>query len=147
MKEKGEVDEDAGVTVPPPFSVIVTLVALPPKVLPLTVTAVTPHVLPDVAESATSGGLTHPQLTENVVPVVVQRDALRTVMVWLPLTTLLKVGLCLVGAGIKTVFIAGARRARDSHHCLVEAKGAVDCLYRCCRHRKRSIDCHRTGSC
>ena len=93
MKEKGEVDEDAGVTVPPPFSVMVTLVALPPKVLPLTVTAVMPQVLPEVADRVNSGGLTHPQLTEKIVPVVVQREALRTVMVWLPLVTLLKTAL------------------------------------------------------
>lgn len=90
MKEKGEVDEDAGVTVPPPFSVMVTLVALPPKVFPLTVTAVTPHVLPEVAGRVTRGALTHPQLTEKVMPVVVHPEELRTVMVWLPLVTLLK---------------------------------------------------------
>lgn len=91
MKEKGEVDEDAGVTDPPPFSVIATLVALPPKVLPLTVTAVTPHVLPEVAPRVNRGGFAQPQLTENVAPVVVQPDELRTVMVWLPLATLLNI--------------------------------------------------------
>ena len=91
MNEKGETDEDAGVTVPPPFSVIVTLVALPPKVLPLTVTAVMPQVLPALAESVTRGGLAQPQLTENVAPVVVQPEELRTVIVWLPFATLLKV--------------------------------------------------------
>ena len=91
MKEKGEVVEDAGVTDPPPFSVIVTVVALPPKVLPVTVTAVVPQVLPAMADSTTSGGLTHPQLTEKVVPVVVQPDELRTVIVWVPFATLLKV--------------------------------------------------------
>ena len=77
---KGDVEDEPGVTEPPPFSVIVTLVALPPKVLPLTVTAVIPHVLPDVAASVRSGGLTHPQFTENSVPVVVHPDELRTVI-------------------------------------------------------------------
>lgn len=90
MKEKGEAEEDAGVTVPPPFSVMVTLVALPPKVFPLTVTAVTPHVLPEAAVNVNRGGLTQPQLMEKVVPVVVHPEELRTVMVWLPLVTLLK---------------------------------------------------------
>lgn len=91
MKEKGEAEEDAGVTVPPPLSVIVTLVALPPKVFPLTVTAATPHVLPEEAAKVTSGGLTHPQLMEKVVPVAVHPEALRTVIVWLPFGTAVKV--------------------------------------------------------
>jgi hypothetical protein len=90
VKEKGEVDEEAGVTVPPPFSVIVTFVALPPKVLPLTVTAVMPQVLPEVAPRVNSGGFAQPQLTEKVVPVVVHPEELRTVIVWFPLVTLLK---------------------------------------------------------
>lgn len=65
MKLKGEVEEVVGVTVPPPFSVMVTLVALPPKVFPLNVTAVMPQVLPEVAASVRRGGLAHLQLTEN----------------------------------------------------------------------------------
>jgi len=81
----------AGVNVPPPFSVSVTLVALPPKVFPLTVTAATPHVLPEEAAKFTSGGLTHPQLMEKVVPVAVHPEALRTVIVWLPFATAAKV--------------------------------------------------------
>jgi hypothetical protein len=72
---------DKGVTTPPPFSVIVTLVALPPKVLPLTVTAMMPHVLPAVDPSVRSGGLIQPQLTENRAPVVVQPEELRTLIV------------------------------------------------------------------
>ena len=72
--------DETWLTAPPPFSVIVTLVALPPKVFPVTVTAVIPHVLPDVADSVRSGGFTHPQLTENSGPVVVQPDELRTVI-------------------------------------------------------------------
>jgi len=89
VNEKGEADAEAGVTVPPPLSDIKTLVALPPKVFPLTVTAVTPHVLPEEAARVTSGGLVQPQLMEKVVPVVVQSEAFRTVIVWLPLETLL----------------------------------------------------------
>ena len=65
MKLNGDVVEVVGVTVPPPFSVMVTLVALPANVLPLNVTAVTPQVLPEVAPSVRRGGLIHPQLTEN----------------------------------------------------------------------------------
>ena len=81
MKLNGEAVLEAGVTVPPPFSVIDTLVALPPNVLPLTVTGEVPHVLPLVALRVTAGGLTHPQLTENVDPVVVHPEELRTVTV------------------------------------------------------------------
>jgi len=81
VKLNGDAVAERGVTVPPPFSVIVTLVALPPKVLPVTVTAVTPHVLPDVELSARTGGLTQPQLIENSSPVVVQPDEFRTVIV------------------------------------------------------------------
>ena len=80
VKLKGDDVDDTWLTVPPPFSVIVTLVALPPKVFPVTVIAVIPHVLPDVADSVRSGGFTHPQLTENSGPVVVQPDELRTVI-------------------------------------------------------------------
>jgi hypothetical protein len=89
VKEKGEVAEDAGVTVPPPLSLIVTLVALPPNVLPVTVTPVVPHVLPALADKVTSGGFAHPQFIENVAPVVVQFEELRTVIVWSPLGTLM----------------------------------------------------------
>jgi len=54
---------DAGLTVPVPFSVIVTPVALPPKVLPLTVTGVVPHVFPLMLLSASVGGFVHPHDT------------------------------------------------------------------------------------
>ena len=47
--------DEAGLTVPAPFSVIVTLVALPPKVLPLTVTGVEPQVFPMVLLKETVG--------------------------------------------------------------------------------------------
>jgi hypothetical protein len=57
---------------------MVTLVALPPKVLPVTVTAVVPQVLPVMLLSATVGGLIHPQVTVKRVPVVVQPEAFLT---------------------------------------------------------------------
>jgi hypothetical protein len=59
VKENGEVFEEVGLTVPPPSSLMVTFVALPPKVLSETVTAVVPHVLPDVLLSVTVGGSVH----------------------------------------------------------------------------------------
>lgn len=81
MKANGDMPDDAGETVPPPSSENVTLVALPPKVLPLTVTAVMPQVLPAVAPNVRSGGLTQPQLTVNCSPVEVQPEEFRTVIV------------------------------------------------------------------
>ena len=79
-KEKGDVLVEAGITVPPPSSVIVTLVALT-NVLPLTVTGVTPQVLPDVLLRANPGGDAHPHETANEGPVVVHSDAFLTVIV------------------------------------------------------------------
>ena len=55
MNANGETVADAGFTEPPPFSVIVTLVALPPKVFPETVMAVVPHVLPVADERVRTG--------------------------------------------------------------------------------------------
>ena len=55
--------EDKGFTVPAPFSEIVTLVALPPKLLPLTVTGELLHVLPDIVLNVTVGGFIHPHVT------------------------------------------------------------------------------------
>ena len=86
----GFVPEDTGLTLPMPFSVIVTLVALPPKVLPLIVTGVVPHVLPLMLLSVTAGGLAQPHDTEKLTPVVVHPDEFLTVIVWLPLATLEK---------------------------------------------------------
>jgi hypothetical protein len=80
VNEKGEVVLETGLTDPLPFSVIVTLVALPLKVLLLTVSAVVPQTLPLYALNVTIGGLTHPQLTEKFVPVAVQPELLRTVI-------------------------------------------------------------------
>jgi len=48
-----------GVTIPAPFTVIVTLVALPPNELPLTVTGIELHVLPLELLSETVGGFEH----------------------------------------------------------------------------------------
>jgi len=90
VKANGDVVDEAGVTVPPPLSLIVTLVALPPNVLPLTVTAVSPQVDPDVAPSVSRGGVAQPQLTENSGLVVVQPEEFRAVTVWVPFATLLK---------------------------------------------------------
>lgn len=63
MKANGRVVEVFGLTVPAPFSVIVTRVALPPNVLPLTVTGVVPHVLPMILPSVTVGEFTQPHDT------------------------------------------------------------------------------------
>jgi hypothetical protein len=69
------------VTDPAPFSVIVTLVALPPKVFPLTETDVVPQVLPEMLLSITVGGFAHPQDTEKDDPVDVHPEAFLTVIV------------------------------------------------------------------
>jgi hypothetical protein len=91
VNANGCVVDVAGFTVPAPFSVIETFVALPPKVFPLTVTGVKPHVEPLLVLSVTAGGFTHPHDTEKVTPVVVHPDKFFTVIEWLPLATLLKV--------------------------------------------------------
>jgi hypothetical protein len=54
-KENGDTVEEEGLTEPPPFSVIVTLVALPPNVFPETVTAAVPHVVPVLLERTNNG--------------------------------------------------------------------------------------------
>lgn len=66
MNENGDVLVEAGTSVPAPFSANVTLVALPPNVLPLTVIGVVPQVLPLVLLSVTVGGFAQPQETEKV---------------------------------------------------------------------------------
>ena len=81
MNENGEVDEEAGATVPAPFSVIVTLVALPPKIFPLTVTGDIPQVLPLTDVSDSVGGLAHPHDTRKLGPVVVHPAEFLTVIV------------------------------------------------------------------
>ena len=82
--------EETGLTDPEPFSVIATLVALPLKVLPLTVTGAVPQVLLLVLLKETAGGFAHPHETEKLVPVVMHPEEFFTVIVWLPLATLLK---------------------------------------------------------
>lgn len=59
VKEKGDVEADVGLTEPPPFSEIVTRVALPPKVLPLMVIEDKSHREPVVLLRWTVGGFTH----------------------------------------------------------------------------------------
>ncbi len=90
MKENGEVPEDPGVTLPDPFSVIVTEVALPPKVFPETVTGLIPHILPLVELSKTTGGLTQSHDTGNIPLVVEHPSGFKTVRKWLPFRTLVK---------------------------------------------------------
>lgn len=81
MNENGEELAEEGLTDPAPFSVIVTVMALPPKVFPLTVTGIVPHTLPLRLLSVKVGGLTHPQFTLKLLPVVVHPDAFITVIV------------------------------------------------------------------
>ena len=90
VNENGDILTEAGLTKPAPFEVIVTVVALL-NILPLTVFGVTPQVLPLVLLRESDGPLAHPQDTEKLVPVVVHPAAFLTVIVWLPLATLLNV--------------------------------------------------------
>jgi hypothetical protein len=59
VKENGDVFEEVGLTEPPPSSLMVTFVALPPKALSVTVTGVVLHVLPDVLLRVNAGGFVH----------------------------------------------------------------------------------------
>lgn len=70
--------EETGFTVPEPFSVIETLVALPPNVFPDTVTGEIPQVLPLEALNTTVGGLVHPHETVKMPASVVHPSVLRT---------------------------------------------------------------------
>ena len=79
-----------GLTEPSPFSVIVTLEALPPNILPLTVTAVVPQVLPLMLLSITAGPFIHPHDTEKLFPVALHPEAFLTAIVWLPFATPVK---------------------------------------------------------
>ena len=81
VNENGEADALAGLTVPAPFSLIVTCVALPPNVLPATVTSVVPASRSGRTAHVTVGPLTHPHDTSKLTPVVVHPAALRTVIV------------------------------------------------------------------
>lgn len=91
MNENGEELAEEGLNVPAPFSVIVTVVALPPNVFPLTVMGVVPHTFPLKLLSNKVGGLTHPQLTLKLLPVFVHPDKFITVIVWFPFATPVKV--------------------------------------------------------
>jgi hypothetical protein len=81
VNENGDEPDNVGVTVPAPFSVMVTAVAEPPNVFPLTVTGVIPQVLPEVLLKLTSGGFAQPQATTKLGPVVVQPADVLTVIV------------------------------------------------------------------
>jgi hypothetical protein len=87
VKLNGETVDDVCVTVPPPFSVTVTLVAVPPNVFPSTITGVVPHVLPDVALRVIVGGLMQPHETAKIPVVVTQPAAFLTPTKWFPLAT------------------------------------------------------------
>jgi hypothetical protein len=71
----GEVVAEVGETVPLPFSVIVTLVALPPKVFPVTENTATPHVVPVVPLSLRVGLLTHcPDSNDEIIRKAITND-------------------------------------------------------------------------
>lgn len=61
-------------TEPAPFSVMVTLVALPPKLLPFTVKGVRPQVLSAVSARVNAGAFIQPHDVANI-PVVVTQPA------------------------------------------------------------------------
>src|SRR5450759_5422858 len=86
VKVNGDEPEEAGLTEPDPFSVIVTEVALV-NVFPLTVTGEVPQVFPLMLLKVIEGPFTHPHDTEKTAPVVVNPDAFLTVIVWLPFAT------------------------------------------------------------
>jgi hypothetical protein len=84
--------ELVGVTLPAPFSVMVTLVALPPKVLPLTVIGEVPQVLPLALLKFRVGAFTQPQSTLTVETADIQPvTVFLTLICLLPLVTLLKI--------------------------------------------------------
>jgi hypothetical protein len=65
VNENGDVPVDEGLTLPKPFPVIFTAVALPPKMLPLTVIGLSTHVDPDELPSVSVGGSLHPVVAER----------------------------------------------------------------------------------
>jgi hypothetical protein len=91
VKLNGDDEVEPGVTVPAPFSVIVTEVALPPKVFPDTVIGVSSHVEPDVELNVRVGGSGQLQSTVKGAPVVSHPVVtFLTVTVWLPSDTPVK---------------------------------------------------------
>jgi hypothetical protein len=79
VNAKGDVLAEVGLTEPKPFSV--TLVALPPKVLPFTIKDVVLQVLPLLLPSVIVGGFTHSHDTEKLTPVAVHPEEFLTVIV------------------------------------------------------------------
>ncbi len=90
VKANGELLVETGDTEPAPLSVIVTAVAVPPKVLALTVIGEVPHVLPELLLKETVGGSTHPHETSKAGPVVVHPEEFLTVILCVPLDTPVK---------------------------------------------------------
>jgi len=84
VKANGDVPDEAGLTEPAPFSVIITVVAFV-KVLPLMVIGAVTQVLPFVAESVSTGVFAHTHVNMKLLPVVVQPAAFLTLIEWLPL--------------------------------------------------------------
>lgn len=66
VNENGDTVVLPGLTVPAPLSLIVTCVALPPKVLAATVTGVVPQVDPLALLNVTVGPLTQPHDTSKL---------------------------------------------------------------------------------
>lgn len=87
VNANGDADADGIFSVPNPSSVIVTAVALPPKVLPLTVTGVKPQVFPAILLSVSVGELIQSHDTRKLAPVVVHPAVFLTAIVWAPLST------------------------------------------------------------
>jgi hypothetical protein len=90
VNEKGDELAVDGLTVPEPFSVIVTFVAEPPKILPLTIMGVPPQMFPLVLLKVTVGELMHPHDTEKLFPDELHPDEFLTVIAWVPFATALK---------------------------------------------------------
>jgi hypothetical protein len=73
VNENGETRVTAGVRAPDPFSVNVTLVALPPNVLPLIVIGVVPQVVPVVLVSEMIGHCPFPSIEINKIKLTKRR--------------------------------------------------------------------------
>jgi hypothetical protein len=67
VKAKGDVNDKVGVRVPEPFSDRLTLVALPPKVLPLIVIGLVPQVVPVVLVNEMTGHCPFPSIEINKI--------------------------------------------------------------------------------
>ena len=80
-KSNGVVFVETGMTVPPPFSEIVTPVALPLNLLPVTVIIAVPQVLPVMLLRVRAGGFAQPHDISKEGPVVEHPDEFLTVTV------------------------------------------------------------------